>query len=292
MNLVSAPILAATAAGLGSIGLMNLDLRPKIDKEDVKALDVKDYQKYVKPGDVLVGAETTPDQAINNYKNEFKKNFIQARKDSNVVDSIRKALVETYPRSIMSKTIDPIHSHLEYVLTPKTVGFIGGEKKKIEDILKSEGAHFIIMRKTEPDPKKSYINDLFNSEAYNRSQTLKSGLMEFLKPKVGKEEKEKSDELQALEKDIRSGNCATLPAIMSEETIGGKSAKTVLPVDYLRSENWKPIGSFGIPPSEIKTSLGNKLLYMAPEMAVQSAVAGVSAGSIYRLAKLFKRLKK
>lgn len=295
---INKPIMAGLAAGLGSIGVMNLDLRPKIDEESLKKLPVgpTTYKKYIKPGDVLVGAQTTPDEAIENYKEEFGKNFREARKNKGFVAALKEAMVTTYPKSITSKVIDPASSHLEYVADPETAVFMGGKKKKISDIIKSKGAHFIIMRRKEDAAeiaKKNVPTDsVFTSGAYNRGSTFKAGLKEFILPKIRKEERDTTEKEEQLEKDIKSGNCATIPAMLVDETVGGKGIKDVLPVDYTRSKNWVPVGYFGIPPSDVKPSGARKLLYHAPEAFIQGGIAGAVGAGTWKLSKTISRLLK
>lgn len=277
---------------------MNLDLRPKIDEESLKKLRVgpKTYQKHIKPGDVLVGAQTTPDEAIENYKDEFGKNFKRARKNKGFVAALKEAVTKTYPRSITSKVINPASSHLEYVANPETVVFMGGEKKKIKDVIKSKGAHFIIMRRKEDAAeiaqKQLPEESVFTPGAYHRGITFKAGVKEFLLPKIRKEERSTTEKEEQLEKDIKEGNCATLPAMLVDETVGGKKTYDVLPVDYTRSKNWVPVGYFGVPPSEAKPTGGAKLLYHAPEAFIQGGVAGTAGFGAYKLTKWLPKLLK
>ena len=292
MPILSKPILAAMGASLGTVGVMNVDVRPKLDESKLKDLDESRYADILKPGDVLVGAETTPDSAIENYQEAFRKNYVAARKKRGVAAALKQAITKTYPRSITSKIIDSVSSHAETVLDDETIGFIGGPKKKIRESINKDGAHFVVMRRKK-DISVDRINEIvkkvgLNSGQYDRGSTLKAGLREVLAPDFNKTERDKNIAEKVLDKAIKSGNCATLPALVTDKTIGGKTTTNVLPADYTRSKDWEPVGYFGIKPSNVKAKFSNQLVYSAPKIIGQGAVAGAVGIGAFGMAKGFK----
>jgi len=290
---LSKPILAAMGASIGSLGIMNIDRRTQLS--NLKDLDESSYKKILKPGDVLVGAETTPDEAIEDYKNDFRKNYIKARKEKGVVSSLKQAITTTYPRSISSKIIHPALSHTELVIDPETAFFIGRGSKNIKDIINAEGAHFVVMRK-KGGPKKrdidKFLLNIGDGGLYNKKETFIAALKDAVSPKLKTFEREKKDVEREIDKEIKSGNCATLPAILDKETIGRKNPKTILPIDYTKSPNWKPVGYFGIAPEDIEMSTGSKIIYGSPKIITQGFVAGAAGGGAYVSSKWIKSLMK
>lgn len=296
MPRLSKSMIAAMSAGLGTLGLINIDVRPDVDEDNLKDLDEMNYANILKPGDVMVGAETTPDDAIDSYKKDFRKNYIKARKKGGVASSVAKAVAKTYPRSITSKIIHPAASHTELVTDPETSIHIGRGEKKIKDILDNKGAHFVVMRQKKnitPKKMKRFVSNFeFTPDEYDRSMTFKAALKDAITPKLRREERDKTRAEEQLDRDIKSGNCATIPAMMDDTTVGGKSTTDVLPIDYTRASDWEPVGYFGLHPKEVKYKGVQGIAYATPKALVQGAVAGGAGVGTFALGKgLAKALK-
>ena len=294
---ITKPILASMAAALGSIGIMNIDRRPTIDTKGLKDLDESQYAKILKAGDIMVGAETTADESVAKFlkkKKDFISEFKQNRKNNSFSDSVRSAFYNTSTGSTPSKIIAPIASHVEYVQNPETSLFIGGKKNKIKDILKKKNMHFVVLRRKSDTDKGKVKNilkrDYFSHKKYNPSTALKSAVREAVFPNLRRSDRAKSDKDKRLEKDIVDGVCATLPTLVGDTTTGGKTSANVLPADYMKSTEWKPVGYFGTHPDDVKVS--NKIIYEVPKAMAQGAVAGTIGMGTYGISKFVKHLRK
>jgi hypothetical protein len=81
------------------------------------------------------------------------------------------------------------------------------------------------------------------------------------------------------------GICSTLPATFSNTTIGGKQTKNVLPADFLRSPNYKIIGSIGNKPSTLsKGAIPFKAVKWGTRVALGAGIGTVA----YQAAKSVK----
>jgi len=297
------PGIAAGSAGLASFGVMNIDLRKRIDKGKLKHLRVNksNIRKYLKPGDILVGSVTTPDSSIEEITQDIKNSFRRSRKKGQgVISSARSAAKDAYIMGPASKISDPTASHVEYVTGRNRSAYIGGGKTNI--LKESFGgktrkgtvgdAHFTILRPIKKNRKlnrqvrKLISKGLASTDNYSKKRALSAAVYDWLTPKFKVNESVKSVKTKALEQKITKGYCSTLAAIAQPKTVGGKSTRMVLPIDYLKSKEWKAVATIGdIKPGHIKTKLINKMIFRSPKILTQGSAALAISGLAGGLAK-------
>lgn len=297
---------AGTMAAVGSFGIMGIDRRNKINEKNIPHLNVnhKNYAKYIKPGDVLIGSPTTPDQAMKGFTRSLK-GFKNIKIGKGFKKSLTSAINNIDPATPLSKMVNPMHSHVEFVLDPAETAFAGGYNSRIDEIAyeaggKKTGLHYTIVRplkkgssKFIPDVvERTYAGGLLGSKNYSTLGAIKSGIKDFIIPKFRTNEKLKSKKILAAESCMTKGHCATLGALASNRTIGGKTAKNILPTDYLRSKEWAAIGSFGAKPKEIKTKFLNKIIFKSPKYIVRGAAATAMGAGVYGATKAVQTLMK
>jgi hypothetical protein len=133
---------------------------------------------------------------------------------------------------------------------------------------------------------------LADFERYDLKKAVTAAATDWITPKLNIKERNKSLKRLNKERAITKGYCSTLGALASRKTIGGKTADNILPLDYLRSKDWKAIGHLGKAPKNIKTKLINKIILKSPKMLVQGGAALAVAGIARHIAKSTQGLQK
>jgi hypothetical protein len=219
------------------------------------------------------------------------------------------------PVAFMSKVNNPSHSHAELVVTPNRWQFAGAGKlrdpagkeaviaknkahhKKLKSRLTMFSPHYTVLR-----PKNDSTNLLLQhykkhgakktiammerkSGVYDEQMAIKSWAKDTLLPKLtSKERSYTAEELNKLKK-CKGGICSTMPALMSNKTVGGKHALSVTPEDYLKSENYKVVGRIG---KESPLSLKHKIILNAPKFALRAGIGLGAASAVYAGTKIVK----
>ncbi len=307
-------------AGVATFSAGMIDLRPKAKIKNIKHLGStwQDVKKHVKAGDVLIGANRTAPQSIRSGVKDFKKYYKRSRASGL---SRRKSFKKAFPQldapSIVSKFSNPESSHAAVFSTKGgAVSYGGGswahvteaelpKNKKERDILKrktGEKAHFTLMRPKkgvskipEITRKKGAITALNiasrkagSQKDYKGVRAIGNQIVDWATPKFKGKERLKTKSQLAIEKCYVGGTCGTTGALMSDKTVGGKTAPKVLPKDYLRSADYDVVGKIGTG----KTSRVNKAIFSTPKYIAKSLVAAGVAGAAYGAVKGYKKLKK
>jgi len=316
--------VGATAFGAG---MVDLRPRIKAKKSPYLGASWKEVSKHVKPGDVLIGASQTATGSVASEFKGFKKNYAASRKTQGIIPSFKKAIKQVDVASMGSKFADPSASHAEVFGSKTHVGSGGEKVRHVTketfartpqqaaaEFKKGYKGHWVLLRPKEGVSKiqeiakkkgtsasKKRLQQLTGGEkftkgprkgkyVYSRGMGIKNAIVDWITPKFRRKEKVKTKSMITSDARMISGGnriCSTPGALASTRTTGGKSAKSVLPKDYLRSADYKVIGRAG----KGKTSLLSKTLFNVPKYGVKAGFAGVVGLGAYGIAKGVNKIK-
>jgi hypothetical protein len=303
------PAIIGWGAGITAGGMGAIDIRPKPNYKNIKHLGStwQSVQKYVEPGDIIIGSNTTAPELFKEEIETFKKNYKKF--------GLKKAIKRSDLGSAISKIGDPIHSHAAMFTGEDLIAFGGGPSEYVSreiyitpgDLRKSiktthEGTtHYLLVRPKEiaSDQYKELMANQGGDVAlqiagkragkgknYKESQGIAATARDWFLPKLNIKEKLKTQEQMAVDRCTVGGVCSTLPATFSNATVGGKQTKNVLPADFLRSPNYKIIGSIGNKPS---TLVKKALPFSAVKWGFRGAIGAGIGTAAYQAVKAVKK---
>jgi len=311
--------IAAAVAGGGTLGAGFVDLRPKAKVKGSKYLgsNWKQVKKHVKAGDVIIGANRTAPEALKSGIKDFKEYYKEERKLGKTRrQAFKTALPQLDTPSIVSKFSNPNSSHAAVFSTKGgAVSYGGGswshiteaeipKDKTWENYLKNkrgQNAHFVLLRPKkgvskipELTKKKGEVGTLNivakkagGQKDYKGIRAIGNQIVDWVTPKFRRKEKTKNVKQLARESCYIGGTCGTTGALMSEKTVGGKTAPKVLPKDYLRSADYEVVGKIG----KGKAHPISKAMFALPKYLVKGTAALGVAGATYGGVKAYKKFK-
>lgn len=307
--------------GVAALAGMGIDRRVKHDPSKMKHLGHtwNEVKKHVRPGDVLIGADTTVGEAYKRDKIDFDKayeNITKGKKTYNPIKNIKnivRAAKKSGVATTASKISHPQWSHSELMINKDQSAFGGGgvagpgkyipeNKGELRRKIKSGGGghHFIVMRpntgvsplsgvtsKNEFAVRTEVLKRAGGKSKYRGSQGTVAQIKDWITPKFRRKEVAKTVKTLASDVNCPGGVCSTLPAKYSKRTVGGKQTKNVLPKDFLRSSDYSPVGTIG--KIERKIPFKQKLITNIPKSIVRGGLAGAIGLGAYGAAKLYHK---
>jgi len=296
--------------GLGTGGVVGgmgfIDRRKSIipDKKIKLGNTYEEAAKHLKKGDVLVGAFTTMDSNISDMKKGVRDAINENKNTKDVGVKVKNILKALSPNSLVSKLVDPKHSHAEMMINTEKVFAYGSDKpekaylstmplnKQHEKIWKDKFGykpHYTVLRPVNPDNVvKSGITQKRIKEInpkYDGLSGIKAAIKDAILPKLNTTERAKTTAELASDACRTKGSCATFPAQNLKTTIGGKATKDVLPVDYTKSKTYQYVGNIGY---DYKPGIKARIASAAPKVALRGA-AGLTAG--FAAKKIYDAIK-